>query len=115
MGGHPERNGAVYRRLRHYNAKYKRQHKPRNRLSHRKNFSKTGYAKEAARAVRDWTFENTPFGVLYSYMKSDNVPSFKTAEANGMKKTDEFVDSEGKMTSVYSITRKEFIKLKTEK
>ncbi len=48
-------------------------------------------------------------------MKSDNVPSFKTAEANGMKKTDEFVDSEGEMTSVYSITRKEFIKLKTEK
>ena len=78
-------------------------------------FQRQGYAKEAAQAVRDWTFENTPFGVLYSYMKSDNVPSFKTAEANGMKKTDEFVDSEGEMTSVYSITRKEFIKLKTEK
>lgn len=80
-----------------------------------KKFQRQGYAKEAARAVRDWTFENTPFGVLYSYMKSDNVPSFKTAEANGMKKTDEFVDSEGEMTSVYSITREEFIKLKTEK
>lgn len=51
-----------------------------------KKFQRQGYAKEAARAVRDWTFENTPFGVLYSYMKSDNVPSFKTAEANGMKK-----------------------------
>ena len=81
----------------------------------RKDMQRKGYAKEAAQAVRDWTFENTPFGVLYSYMKSDNVPSFKTAEANGMKKTDEFVDSEGEMTSVYSITRKEFIKLKTEK
>lgn len=115
MGGHPERNGAVYRRLRHYNAKYKRQHKPEIGYHIGKFSQRQGYAKEAARAVRDWTFENTPFGVLYSYMKSDNVPSFKTAEANGMKKTDEFVDSEGEMTSVYSITRKKFIKLKTEK
>ena len=78
-------------------------------------FQRQGYAKEAAQAVRDWTFENTPFGVLYSYMKSDNVPSFKTPEANGMKYADLFVDSEGEMTSVYSLTRKEFIKLKTEK
>ena len=28
-----------------------------------------GYAKEAAIAVRDWTFHNTPFNAVYSYMK----------------------------------------------
>ena len=30
---------------------------------------KMGYAKEAAIAVRDWTFNKTPFKEIYSYMK----------------------------------------------
>ena len=34
-----------------------------------------GYAKEAAQAVRDWTFAHTPFGMVYSYMKQSNLPS----------------------------------------
>lgn len=34
-----------------------------------------GYAKEAASAVRDWTFQNTPFQEIYSYMKYTNEPS----------------------------------------
>ena len=32
-----------------------------------------GYATEAARAVRDWTFAVTPFRSLYSYVKKENL------------------------------------------
>lgn len=66
-----------------------------------------GYAKEAARACRDWTFRNTPFNILYSYMKATNVPSVATAMANGMRKIDEFIDEENEKTVVYAITRAE--------
>lgn len=67
-----------------------------------------GYAKEAARACRDWAFENTPFNRIYSYMKKANVPSSATARANGMRLTDEFTDKEGDQTVVYAITRMEW-------
>ncbi len=67
-----------------------------------------GYAKEAARACRDWTFQNTPFDILYSYMKMTNVPSAATAMANGMRKVDEFMDEENETTVVYAITREEW-------
>ena len=49
-----------------------------------------GYAKEAAIAVRDWTFCNTTFNVIYSYMKHTNEPSVKTAISYGCKQVDEF-------------------------
>ena len=67
-----------------------------------------GYAKEAAAAVRDWTFENTPFRVIYSYMKKANEPSQKTAMAYGCKKVDEYTDEENEMTVVYAISRNEW-------
>lgn len=67
-----------------------------------------GYAKEAARACRDWAFENTPFRMIYSYMKATNVASFATALANGMRKVDEFADDENETTVVYAITREEW-------
>lgn len=35
----------------------------------RKDCQMKGYAKEAAIAVRDWAFKNTPFNIIYSYMK----------------------------------------------
>ena len=69
-----------------------------------------GYAKEAAKACRDWTFRNTPFNILYSYMKATNVPSAATAMANGMVKVDEFADEENETTAVYAITREEWEK-----
>ena len=33
-----------------------------------KAYQRRGYAKEAAQAVRDWTFRNTPFMAVYSYI-----------------------------------------------
>lgn len=65
-----------------------------------------GYAKEAAQAVRDWAFENTGFDMLYSYMKSTNLPSIATAKANGMTFLEEYTDSEGEQTVVYGINRR---------
>lgn len=71
-----------------------------------------GYASEAARAVRNWTFENTPFNVIYSYMKYTNIGSYSTAMANGMKQVDEFEDDVNTITKVYAITREEWKQIK---
>ena len=67
-----------------------------------------GYASEAAQAVCDWTFLHTPFGMVYSYMKKDNIPSAAVARANGMRQLDVFTDSEGEQTAVYAISRAEW-------
>ncbi len=64
-----------------------------------------GYAKEAAQAVRDWTFAHTPFGMVYSYMKQSNLPSAATARANGMTLLREYTDAEQAQTAVYGISR----------
>ena len=74
-----------------------------------------GYASEAARAVRDWTFSRTPFGMVYSYMKKTNVPSAATARSNGMTLLDEFTDGAGEQTVVYGIRRTEWQQLKSGK
>lgn len=70
-----------------------------------------GYAKEAAIAVRDWTFNNTPFNNVYSYMKYTNVPSCKTAISWGCKQVDEFEDEVNEITKVFAISRDEWSKL----
>ena len=70
-----------------------------------------GYAKEAASAVRDWTFNNTPFNIVYSYMKDTNVPSCKTAISWGCKQVDEFEDEVNEITKVFAISRDEWSKL----
>ena len=64
-----------------------------------------GYAKEAARAVRDWTFARTPFGMVYSYMKQSNLPSAAVARADGMTLLREFTDDEQEQTAIYGISR----------
>ena len=51
----------------------------------RRDMQRRGYAKEAACAVCGWAFDNTPFRVLYSYMKHENVPSAKTAMSYGAR------------------------------
>lgn len=68
---------------------------------------KQGFGSEAARAVRDWCFESTPFRTIYSYMPCANIPSQATAKANGMKMI-EIYNNEGVDTAVYAITREEW-------
>ena len=67
-----------------------------------------GYAKEAAIAVRDWTFQNTPFRVVCSYMKYTNEPSAKTARSYGCRQVDEFADEVNGITKVFAISRDEW-------
>lgn len=71
-------------------------------------YQRRGYAKEASRAVLDWTFQNTPFGMVCSYMKKKNEASSATARANNMRFLTEFTDTEGETTVVYAITREEW-------
>ena len=71
----------------------------------RRDCQRNGYAKEAATAVRDWAFVNTPFRLLYSYMKKGNAASAATAEAIGMYQSSEYVDAEQELTLVYTLER----------
>lgn len=72
---------------------------------------RNGFAKEAAIAVRNWTFCNTPFNIIYSYMKYTNEASAKTAISYGCKQVDEFTDEVNEITKVFAITRDEWAKL----
>ena len=75
----------------------------------RKDCQMRGYAKEAATAVRDWAFKNTPFNIIYSYMKKSNTASCKTAMSWGCKQVDEFKDNENEITLVFAVSRKEWM------
>lgn len=86
--------------------------KPEIEYHFRKDIQHKGYAKEASIAVRDWTFINTPFNIVYSYMKKYNIASAAVAVSYGCKKLDEFIDSENETTVVYGITRTEWEKIK---
>lgn len=74
----------------------------------RKEHQRKGYAKEAATAVRDWTFTNTPFQMIYSYMKYTNAPSVATAVSWGCHQVDEFKDEVNEITKVFAISRAEW-------
>lgn len=71
-----------------------------------------GYAKEAARACLGWTFTHTTFGVVYSYMRKENLPSIATAKANGMRLMEEYTDEDGQQMLVYGITRQDWQTMK---
>ena len=73
-----------------------------------KHYWRQGYAKEAARAVRDWAFRNTAFDALYSYMTSGNTASRATAASNGMTFIKEYTNAHGVPHCVYRITRAEW-------
>lgn len=70
-----------------------------------------GYGKEAATKCRDWILENSTFNIVYSYMQSTNLPSYSLAMSVGMKKVDDYIDSETKVL-VYAITRKKWESIK---
>ena len=74
----------------------------------RADHQRKGYGAEAAIAVRDWTFNNTPFNMVYSYMKYTNDPSARTAMAYGCKQVDEFADDVNEITKVFAISREEW-------
>ena len=73
-----------------------------------KRYWRRGYAKEAARAVRDWCFRNTEYDAVYSYMTASNTASRSTAAANGMTKVKEFMDPRYSVSCAYAITRPEW-------
>jgi RimJ/RimL family protein N-acetyltransferase len=81
----------------------------------RRDCQRVGYAKEAASAVRDWTFLNTPFNIVYSYMKYTNEPSAKTAMAYGCRFVGEFADETNEITKVYAISREEWMNLQQKR
>lgn len=74
----------------------------------RHDMQKKGYAKEAATAVRDWTFNNTTYNEIYSYMKYTNEPSARSAMSWGCRQVDEFEDEVNEITKVFAITREEW-------
>ena len=77
-----------------------------------KKFWRKGFAKEAAKAVRDWGFLNTQYDIIYSYMKYTNVGSYSTAIANGMQKVKEYPDPKNTISYAYAITREKWNKIK---
>lgn len=78
----------------------------------RRDVQRRGYAREAARAVRDWTFGNTPFGEIYSYMESTNLPSQRTAQSYGASFAGEYPDDVNGSSRYFRLTREEWERLK---
>ncbi len=78
----------------------------------RADHQRKGYAKEAASAVRDWCFENTPFNMIFSYMKYTNIPSANSAMSWGCHLVDDFEDEVNEKTIVFAISRTEWEKIR---
>ena len=64
-----------------------------------------GYASEAAAACIRVAFEEFGFPAVYSYMKADNEPSWRTAMKNGMTFVEEYDDPVNVRTRVYCLER----------
>lgn len=75
----------------------------------RRDQQRRGYAREAASAVRDWAFAHTGYPALYSYCKYTNEPSWRTAEAIGMRFLKEYPDDANGITHVSVLTKKEYL------
>ena len=60
--------------------------------------------------VREWAFVNTKYDYLYSYRKYSNVPSCKTAQKIGMKKSTEYPDEKNDVSFAFVISREEWKK-----
>lgn len=78
----------------------------------RSDYHRQGLGKEMTHAIRDYFFTHFDFDEVYSYMNKDNIASYKTAEANGMKYLHLYTTKDGEVCRVYRITRKEWEELK---
>lgn len=76
----------------------------------RKDYHRQGIGREMTQAVKDYFFLNFDYDEVYSYMNKDNLPSYKTAEKNGMTYLHLYTDKDGNVDRVYKITRKEWEK-----
>ena len=77
----------------------------------RKDLHRKGIGKEMTQAVKNYFFTHFDFDEVYSYMDVENLPSMKTAEANGMTFRHLYTTKQGEACRVYSITRKEWERL----
>ncbi len=75
----------------------------------RRDCQRKGYAKEAAKAVRDWAFRNTDYPALYSYCKYTNEPSIRTAESIGLHFDSEYPDKVNGITHVSVISKTDWL------
>lgn len=55
---------------------------------------------------------NTPFNIIFSYMKYTNVPSYSTAISWGCHQVYEFEDDVNGITKAFAITRNEWEEMK---
>ena len=78
----------------------------------RKDYHRQGLGKEVTRAIRDYFFTHYDYDEVYSYMDVNNIASYKTAEANGMKYLHNYVTKQGQECRVYRISKDEWKKLK---
>ena len=75
----------------------------------RRDLQRRGYAKEAAKAVRDWAFRNTEYPALYSYCRYTNEPSVRTAESIGMHSDFDYPDETNGITHVSVISKDDWL------
>ena len=78
----------------------------------RKDYHRQGIGREMTHAVKDYFFTHFDYDEVYSYMDKDNLPSYKTAEANGMTFLHLYTTKDGEVYRVYRITREEWEKEK---
>ena len=75
----------------------------------RRDCRRRGYAKEAARAVRNWVFRNTAYPVLCSCCSHANAPSIRTAESIGMHFDCEYSDEANGLTRMSVISKEDWL------
>ena len=78
----------------------------------RKDYHRQGIGREMTHAVKDYFFTHFDYDEVYSYMDKDNLPSYRTAEANGMTFLHLYTTKDGEVCRVYRITREEWEKEK---
>ena len=77
----------------------------------RSDMQRKGYETEAAMAVRDWTFENTPFHEIYSCSRFHSPVTLKTIKALGCHYVGEFDDGGEDLKIIYAINKSEWLEM----